>query len=263
MAMIFSTLAIGGYLISAVWITILFIYREQAPQHNWPLLPAMLAILGHAALLWQWSFAAEQIDLGFYNVLSLVSWSAALMVVLFNIRKPALRLGMIIFPFTALSVLFKDAGLDNNHLMQVGIAVKIHILLSIIAFGLLVIASVQAVMFAIQEHHLRNHRANRFVRSLPPMETMEGFLYQLIRWGFIALTLAIFNGILFLEDMFQQHLVQKSILSLIAWFVFAILLWGRMRYGWRGRVAIRWTLSGFLMLLLAYFGTKVVLELLR
>ena len=69
------------------------------------------------------------------------------------------------------------------------------------------------------------------------------------------------GGVLFLEDIFAQHLVHKTVLSLTAWLVFAVLLWGRFQFGWRGRTAIRWTLSGFAVLLLAYFGSKFVLEL--
>jgi ABC-type uncharacterized transport system permease subunit len=55
--------------------------------------------------------------------------------------------------------------------------------------------------------------------------------------------------------------VHKTVLSILAWWVFAILLWGHWRYGWRGRTAIRWSLSGFVVLMLAYFGTKLVIEL--
>jgi ABC-type uncharacterized transport system permease subunit len=82
----------------------------------------------------------------------------------------------------------------------------------------------------------------------------------LIAAGFVLLTLSLGTGFLFLENLFAQHLVHKTVLSLLAWLVFAMLLAGRMRYGWRGQVAIRWTLSGFIALMLAYFGTKMVLE---
>lgn len=263
MATFLSTFTISAYLVSGVWITVLFMHQSIGTQRSpWlPLLPALLATISHSILLSIWSFDAQQIDLGFFNVLSLVSWVAATMVLLFNIKKPAMSLGIIIFPFSALSVLLHSIGLDKGHMMNVDVEVKTHILLSILAFSLLVIASVQAVLFAMQEKQLRNHHANGFIRRLPPMETMETFLFQLIRWGFIALTLSIFNGLLFLEDMFQQHMVHKSILSVVAWFVFATLLWGRRQFGWRGRVAIRWTLAGFITLLLAYFGSKMVLEL--
>jgi ABC-type uncharacterized transport system permease subunit len=87
-------------------------------------------------------------------------------------------------------------------------------------------------------------------------------LFQMIAIGFVLLSLALLSGLLFLEDIFTQHLVHKTVLSSIAWAVFGILLWGRWRFGWRGRTAIRWTLSGFATLALAYFGSKLVLELL-
>jgi len=79
--------------------------------------------------------------------------------------------------------------------------------------------------------------------------------------GFALLTLALVTGVLFLQDIFAQHLVHKTVLSIMAWCVFALLLWGRWRFGWRGRVAIRWTVGGFVFLMLAYFGSKLVLEL--
>ena len=90
---------------------------------------------------------------------------------------------------------------------------------------------------------------------------MESLLFQMIATGFALLTLALVTGFLFLEDIFAQHLVHKTTLSIIAWFVFGILLWGRWRFGWRGQTALRWTIGGFIFLMLAYFGSKFVLEL--
>jgi ABC-type uncharacterized transport system permease subunit len=90
---------------------------------------------------------------------------------------------------------------------------------------------------------------------------MEGLMFEMIGIGFALLTLALLTGVLFLEDIFAQHLVHKTVLSICAWGVFAILLWGRWRFGWRGRTAIRWTVGGFVFLMLAYFGSKLVLEL--
>jgi len=90
---------------------------------------------------------------------------------------------------------------------------------------------------------------------------METLLFQMIGIGFILLSLSLLSGIFFLQDILAQHLVHKTFLSISAWVVFAILLWGHWRYGWRGKVAIRWTISGFVVLMLAYFGSKMVLEL--
>jgi ABC-type uncharacterized transport system permease subunit len=131
---------------------------------------------------------------------------------------------------------------------------------SILAYSLLSIAAVHAVLLAIQDKHLRNKRPGGFIRALPPLQTMESLLFQMIALGLFLLSLSLISGAIYIDDMFSQHIVHKTILSIIAWVVFATLLWGRWRFGWRGAVAIRWTLSGFFVLLLAYIGTKGVLE---
>ena len=85
-------------------------------------------------------------------------------------------------------------------------------------------------------------------------------MFRLIGAGFGMLTLALLTGFVFVTNLFEQHLIQKTVLSLIAWVIFGTLLIGRIRYGWRGRRAVRWTLYGFGVLALAYFGSKFVLE---
>ena len=99
------------------------------------------------------------------------------------------------------------------------------------------------------------------VRSLPSLQSMETLMFQLLGAGLVLLTVSLVTGFVFLENLFAQHLAHKTILSLLAWLLFAVLLVGRSRYGWRGQTAIRWTLSGFAALMLAYFGSKLVLEL--
>jgi len=127
--------------------------------------------------------------------------------------------------------------------------------------ALLSIAAAHAIVLSIQDRHLRNRKPGGFIRALPPLETMENLLFQMIAIGFFLHSLSLITGMIYLDDMFAQHLAHKTILSIIAWFVFAILLWGRWRFGWRGRIAIRWTLTGFVFLLLAYMGSKWVLEI--
>jgi ABC-type uncharacterized transport system permease subunit len=89
---------------------------------------------------------------------------------------------------------------------------------------------------------------------------LEDLLFKLITAGFVLLTVSLGSGMVFIDDIFAQHLVHKTLLSILAWLVFAILLWGRWRYGWRGSVAVRLTLVGIVLLLLSYFGSKFVLE---
>jgi ABC-type uncharacterized transport system permease subunit len=89
---------------------------------------------------------------------------------------------------------------------------------------------------------------------------METLLFQFLSFGFVGLSASLVTGFIFLEDIFGQHLVHKTVLSIIAWVILGILLIGRFKFGWRGKTAIRWSLSAFALLMLAYFGSKLVLE---
>ena len=100
---------------------------------------------------------------------------------------------------------------------------------------------------------------------VPALETMESLLFQLILAGFVLLTVTVLSGTVFSEQVFGQPFVLSHhvVLSVLAWLTFAVLLAGRRLFGWRGRSAIRWTLTGFVLLALAYFGTRFVLEVVR
>ena len=171
-------------------------------------------------------------------------------------------LGIAILPFAALALVLQLAAPEGaSRPVAADGPIQAHIVLSILAYGALSIAALQAVLLAVQDRQLHAHRPGGLTRALPPLRTMESLLFQMIAIGFAMLSLALLSGVLFLEDIFAQHLVHKTVLSLTAWLVFAVLLWGRFQFGWRGRTAIRWTLSGFAVLLRAYFGSKFVLEL--
>ena len=137
-----------------------------------------------------------------------------------------------------------------------GWQLRLHVLTSMLAYSLLTLASAQAILLAVQDNHLRRHHPGGFIRALPPLQTMESLLFEMIGVGFALLSVALVTGFIYLEDMFAQHLVHKTVLSIAAWCAFAVLLWGRWRFGWRGRTAIRWTLGGFIALMLAFFGSK-------
>jgi len=125
----------------------------------------------------------------------------------------------------------------------------------------LAIAALVAVMLAIQERALRTRRLGGLHAVLPPLTLIEAMLFQLIGAGFVLLSLTLLTGALFVEDLFGQNLVHKTVLSFAAWLLFGALLFGRWRYGWRGRRAVRLTLIGMMVLLLAFFGSKFVLEI--
>ena len=128
------------------------------------------------------------------------------------------------------------------------------------AAALLFAAAVTALLLVFLDRRLRARRIAALPSMLPPLDALEKVMFRLIGAGFALLTLALLTGFIFVTNLRAQHLEHKTILSIAAWVVFAVLLVGRVRYGWRGRSAVRLTLSGFGVLVLAYFGSKFVLE---
>ncbi|MGD2137952.1 MAG: cytochrome c biogenesis protein CcsA [Gammaproteobacteria bacterium] len=229
-----------------------------------PILIIGLAAAGiHGGMLYPTLLTGGGLNLGFFNAISLIALTTALLLMLAAFFEPVENLGIPVFPVAALSialVLLYPA----KHLVSGAAShwqLDFHILISLLAYSILGLAAAQALLLAIQDHHLHNRQPGGFIRALPPLQTMENLLFQMIAVGFALLTVSLLSGILFLEDIFAQHLVHKTVLSIAAWVVFAVLLWGRWRFGWRGRGAIRWTIGGFVFLMLAYFGSKFVLEL--
>ena len=216
----------------------------------------------HTWLVYEGIFSHPGLNLGFFNALALTSWTVVTLLLFSSLTKPVENLGLFLLPMAAFT-LYLDARYPTASFMPqaAGWNLKIHVLISMLAYSLLTLASVQAILLAIQDSHLHSRHPGGFIRALPPLQTMESLLFEMIAAGFVLLTFALLSGFAFLEDMFAQHLVHKTVLSTLAWVVFGALLVGRHRYGWRGRTAIIWTLAGFVMLILAYFGSKAVLEL--
>lgn len=225
-------------------------------------LASYLALIGHAYLLNQDLFAGQALDMSFYTIFSLVAWFITLLIFAAAWREPVENLAIAILPLAAIAVVSRYVSQDTHYLsLQLSLGLQVHILVSILAYSLLTLAAVQAVLLSIQHAHLHNKHPAGFIRVLPPLETMERLMFRLIGLGFVILSVSLISGIPYIRDLFGQHLVHKTVLSVTAWVLFAILLWGRWQYGWRGRVAIRWTLSAFVVLMLAFFGSKFVSEI--
>ena len=237
------------------------------PENRTP--PRMLGItMGFIALAFQaLALYGELItpvglNLSIFNVSALVAWTMVLLLLLSSLTKPVENMGILLLPGAGIAMILAVRFPHLRLLHDSGsLGLNLHILISLLAYSLLTLAAVQATLLAIQDQHLHNRHPGGFVRALPPLQTMETLLFEMIGAGFFLLSLALLSGFLFLENLFAQHLVHKTLLSILSWIVFGTLLWGRFRFGWRGRTAITWTLVGFLMLMLAYFGSKVVLEL--
>lgn len=227
------------------------------------LAPGFLALAAHGYILFTVMITPVGINLGFYTSLSLISACISLLILFSSLRHPVEILGIIIMPLTALMIIM-DALQTSSHLIATGSSngLLFHIMSSLVAYSILGLAAAYAIVLSIQNSLLHRHQPSGFIRFLPPLKTMEAMLFETITIGFICLSISLLSGYIFLEHIFAQHLVHKTALSILAWVVFGILLFGHWFIGWRGRTAIRWTLGGFFSLMLAYFGSKFVLEVL-
>jgi ABC-type uncharacterized transport system permease subunit len=123
-----------------------------------------------------------------------------------------------------------------------------HLFLSTMVLIVLCLAAVQSLLLASQEWLLKHKKSTHFIRYFPPLEVMESLLFILIFTALFFLTLLLISSFVFFQSWFEQGLWQKALLSLMGWFVLLILLLGRHHFGWRGKIAIRWTLIGFTLL---------------
>lgn len=234
--------------------------RQQTKIHAFVI--GAIALFLNGLLLNSTIFVSRGLDLGFSNTWSLISWIIALMIFLVAIRKPVENLLVIFFPLAALGLLLILIFPSHRILAEsAAMGLKMHILLSIVAYSLLTVSAFQAVLLAFQEYQLNHKHPTLIMHVLPPMQIMEDLLIRIIAGGFFILSLSLTTGFMFIHDIFAQHLIHKTVLSLISWLIFAILLWGRWCFGWRGQKLIRWTLGGFSLLVLAFFGSKLVLEM--
>ena len=220
------------------------------------------ALLTHLLALWTVTNSGTAFHLTVFSAASLLFLVIVAIVELGRRRWPIGNLLLFLLPLTILAVismLLVDQDVSDRQPLPAGVG--LHVLLSIFAYSLLAIAAVQALALALLNRELKHRHTHGLIDMMPPLQTMEQLLFQLLWCGELLLGLAILSGFVFLEDMFAQHLAHKTLLAISGWVIFAVLLWGRHQLGWRGKTAIRWTLSGFCVLLLAYFGSKVVLEL--
>ncbi len=250
------------YLASSAWLVFNLLNAKivQDEPDKRILSIAFLALILHIIVLFSETITSDGLNPSFVNSFSLVSWLVVLLYLVAELRKPVETLGVLILPTAGFAVFLQLFWPGNAPLSNQSFELEVHILLSLLAYGLLTIAAGQSILLLIQTHYLKNKHPGGFIRSLPALQSMETLLFQMIKVGFVILTLALLSGFIFLDNIFAQHLVHKTVLSIVAWLLFAILLWGRWHFGWRGKKAIHFTLGGFIFLMLAYFGSKIVLE---
>jgi ABC-type uncharacterized transport system permease subunit len=220
------------------------------------------AVVLHAAALAGALHRHEGLVLSVQHTLSLLAWEAAVLTLLAMLRPAAAPLGLVAMPIGAVAALLLVGGGEGVGVTQLTPAVRTHVLLSSMAYGVLMLAAGQALLLWYQERRLRARDVQGLIGLLPPLALMEALLFEMLAAGVVLLTLALASGFAFVFDIRAQHLVHKTVLSVLAWTILAVLLWGRWRHGWRGPRAVGLTLAGFATLVVAYFGSRFVLEVL-
>jgi ABC-type uncharacterized transport system permease subunit len=257
--MLLSYFAISAYLIASLLLMRFFSKNElEHPHQKTTSLLISFAIIAQTLTFTDF-WTTNGIVFGLANSASFVAWLVAILLFLSSISKPVNALGILVYPLVALSLIF-GILFPDTHDKIIPLNIASHVFLSITAYALLAIAVCQSVLLKIQERHLHTHHINAFINKLPPLQTMERLLFQSLRIGFYLLTLSLITGFIFIDDFFAQHLIHKTVLSLIAWTIFATLIFGRKVFGWRGKQAIGAIQIGFGLLVIAYYGTKFVLE---
>ncbi len=223
-----------------------------------------LAMLAHLYLVMGAILTPSGLDLGFFNALSLAACVMALLIVVLTLVQPVENLGIALFPLAALALL-GQVGLSQANggatLADTSPGLDLHVLVSVSAHAVLGLAALQGLVLGLQHRLLHDHRPMPALRGLPALSVMEKLLFHMIAIGFALLTVALASGLIYLEDMFAQHLVHKTVLTIAAWVVFGVLLGGHYIAGWRGPTAVKLTVGAFVLLVLGYFGSKLVLEL--
>ncbi len=272
-----SMTAILPYLITALLYALLGLHfwrtrwQPVMPQarsneksvRKWEKFAVLVPLVLHSALLYQSTFTGAGFDLGVGNAVSAILWLAVLIYWTVSFFYNLEGLQALVLPLAAACVLLPWLLPTTHILSNTGLpAFPAHFLLSMLAYSLVTIAALHAVLMAVVERHLREGTLPAMLHTLPPLLTMETLLFRIIASAFVLLTLALVSGILFSEELFHKpaQFTHKTLFAFISWGIFAALLGGRKIYGWRGRTAMRWTWAGFIALILAYVGSKFVLE---
>jgi len=242
---------------------------DNAPQalamRFWERAAIGIVLVIHASSLAGAMFNAGNMHFSFSLALSLILGLAVLIYWLEGFRSRMEGLQPMVLPIAALCTLLPALFRQTHVVAHAGaIGFQLHFLAAMLAYSLFTLAALHAVFMSLAEAALHRRAPSRRLASLPPLLTMEALLFHMLRIAFILLTLTLASGIVFSEQLFGKAIPfdHKRIFALISWVIFAILLIGRYVWGWRGRRALAWTLAGFVSLLLAYVGSRFVLEVL-
>lgn len=244
--------------------------RPSAAPAAW-LLPA--AIFLHAWLAWQDIATPDGLDLSLVNAISVVGCLTAAVAWASGLLRTLPAVATVVLPVAAVAALLPavlpalfPAIFQTRHRFGYGgeSLAAAHVAVALVSYALFLVAAFQAVVLMGLEKRLHRRLPDPGAADLPPLLTLERFLFRLVAAGFVLLTLTLASGMLFSGQIFGKPVTftHKPVFAVLGWLTFGALLWGRWRYGWRGRVALRWIITGTVFVFLAYLGSKFVLEVL-
>lgn len=238
---------------------------DPLPMQSWERLAILLTLSLQGIGLYDGLFGAGGMRFSFSFALSLMLWLAVLIYWLESFHSRMDGLQPMVLPLAAVCAA-SPALFPQVHTIAYAYAwgFKLHFLAAMLAYSLFTLSALHAVLMGFVERKLHQKELNRHFSTLPPILAMEALLFRMIVIAFSLLTVALGSGVMFSEAIFGKTLTldHKTLFAFASWGIFAALLIGRHAYGWRGRIALRWTLSGFLVLLLAYIGSRFVSEVL-
>lgn len=224
-----------------------------------------LALIVHAATIVHVTFRPDGLDLSFPQALSVVAWLTAIVATAAGLLRKLPGVATIVLAVTALCALAPAAGGAPHRFTYGGeVWAALHIAVALAGYAFLVVAALQAVLLLDLERRIHRGRAPMPGDGALPLLTLERLLFRLVLVGFVLLAATLVSGLVFSEQIFGRPLLftHKNVLSLAGFAAFAILLYGRWRYGWRGRRALYAVVAGTVLLLLGYLGSKFVAQVL-
>ena len=224
------------------------------------IISALTGLIWHTWTLLILVLVPEGIALSIGNTASLIGLQLTL-VALISCIETSLRglAGGMLF-LAAIAATATGAAPGTVEAQSMTWQIRLHVLTSLFAYGLLAVGAIVAIYALVQEKRLHAGLLSSVNQLFAPLETTEKLLFGITSGGFLALMVAVSTGFAFVDNLFAQHLVHKTALSLLALILFGLLLAGRHFGGWRGKRAVYLYLWGFAFLCLAYFGTRYILE---
>lgn len=260
--LVYTILALFAYT-SAFWYLFMHLMSKRSLNQWFIVIVSGLGLVLHGLVLSQDMLTPLGTNYDVFNLISFTSGLMLLLSLLFSTYRPVLALNLIGIPVAACGlILGYSFSQPHQFIEQHSLGLDIHIILSLSAYAVLLMATIQAIIMWFQDRELKNKQKRRiWVSLLPSFQAMESLLFDMLITGFSLLTVALGFGFFTIDDFFAQHLAHKTVFSIFSWFVYGALLIGHYRFGWRGQKAIRFTISGFILLALGFIGTKFILEL--